>query len=130
MLEAGDPRTWFQTKFSEEDLTRQRVTICVQPVRRKSKDNVAAPDPAAIDHFRAVNHADDAARKVVLAFAVHARHLGGLTANQRALRSPARFREPGQQLIEDARLQLLRADAAQAEKRARAQDRDVVYAMV
>ena len=52
---------------------------------KEREQSVARLDAAAVDHFRAVNDADDEARDVILALAVEAGHLGGLAAEQHAV---------------------------------------------
>jgi hypothetical protein len=102
----------------------------VQAVGTKAEDHIPNLDSTAIDHFRSINHTDNAARQVVLALAIHAGHLRCLTANQRAARSAACLGEPGEQLIENARLQLFGANVIEKEKWTRPQDRYVVDAMI
>ena len=84
----------------------------------------------AIDHFGAIDHADDAAGEIVFAFSIHARHLRGFAADQSATGRAACFGETAQELIEDARLQFFRSDVIEKEERPRAEHGDVVDAMV
>ena len=84
----------------EKNFARERVAVRVQTVRRQTEDDVARFDPAAIDHLCAIDHADDAAGEIVFAFAIHARHLRGLAADEGATRLPGTLWQTGEQLIE------------------------------
>ncbi len=61
---------------------------------------------------------------------IHSRHLRRFAADQGATTGAARFRETAQDLIENARLEFLRPDVIEKEERARAEDGDVVDAMI
>ena len=80
--------------------------------------------------FATIDDANNATGKIVFAFAIHARHLRGFAADQCAARRATCFGEAAQELIEYARLQFLRSDVIEKEKRPRAEDSDVVDAMI
>src|SRR5687767_3809082 len=67
-----------------EDLADERVAVGVRAARGEAEDGVAGGDRAAVDDARLLHHADAEAGEVVLALGVHAGHLGGLAAEQRA----------------------------------------------
>ncbi len=102
----------------------------MQAVGGKAEHDVAGPDAAAIDHRCAIDHADDASREVVFAFAIHARHLCRLASDQGTTARATSLRKTGQNLIENLRLKAFRADVIEKEERSRAQHRDVVDAVV
>ena len=62
--------------------------------------------------------------------AIHSRHLRGLAADQRATGRATALLNPRRSLIENARLQFFRADIIEKKERPRAEDGDVVDAMV
>src|SRR5690606_28723331 len=67
-----------------DDLADQRIAVGVRAGRGQRDQGVASRDFAAIDDFALFHHAyAEAGQVVVLAF-IHARHLGGLTTDQRA----------------------------------------------
>ena len=114
----------------EEHLARERVAVGVQAVGGEADDDVARLDARAVDHLRAIDHADDRAGEVVFAALIHARHLRGLAADERAAGFRAGFGEALDELLEDARLQPLGADVIEEKERPRADDGDVVDAMI
>ena len=130
MLHPINPGVRFQPHLLEKNFPRERVTVCVQAIRRQAENDVAGFDSAAIDHLRAFDDADDTTSEIVLAFAVHSRHLRSLSADQSAAGRATSFGKTGEQLIEDARLQFLRADVIEKKKRARAENGNVVHAMI
>ena len=75
--------------------------------RSKASPRMTSPGliRAAIDHSRAIDHADDAARQIVFALAIHPGHLRRFAADQGAPASPAGFGKAAQDLVENARLQ-------------------------
>ena len=103
----------------------------MQAARFDADDHVAAPDGfLAVEHLGFFHHADDGAAHVVFTFLIKARHLRRLAADERAIVFRARAREALDDVRENVRLKLARAEIIEEEQRLRAQHRDVVHAMV
>ena len=102
----------------------------MQTIRRHSENHIARFDLAAINNFRAIDHADDATDQIVLAFAIHVRQLRRLAPDQCALGRTACAGKSVQQLIEHVRFEFFAADVVKEEERAGADDRNVVDAVV
>ena len=104
--------------FSNKNFPRERIAVGVQAVRGKTENHVARFDLAAVDHFRAIDHADDATGEIVFAVAIHSRHLRGFAADQRATGRATGSRKSAQELIEHARLEFFAADVIEKEQAA------------
>ena len=78
----------------------------MQPAGGHADYGVAEADAASIEHAGFLNHADDRAAHVVLAFLVKAGHLGGFAADQGAVVFHCNLREAGYDFFEHIRLQL------------------------
>src|ERR1041384_5857442 len=100
----GRPR--LQAELLEKDFPREGISVGVQTVGGKAEDDVAGSNPAAVYHLFAIDHADDAAGKVVFTLAIHSRHLRGLPADERATRLPAGSGGTGKQRVGNASRQL------------------------
>src|SRR5262249_32246041 len=96
----------------------------------QAEDDVAGFDPAAIDDFGPIHHANDAACEIVFSLAIHPGHLRSFAPQKRAARSATGARKAAKQLPEHAGLKFFATDVIEEEKRIRAQDGDVVYAMI
>src|SRR5207237_6130226 len=114
----------------KQDFARERISIGVQSVRRESENHIANSDPASVDDPAAIDHADDATCQIVLRALIHSRHLRGLTADERATSRATGLGKSTQQLRENAWLQLFRADIVEKKNRPRADDGDVVDAVI
>ena len=101
-----------------------------RPFEAQTENDVAGFDLAAIDDFRSIHDANDAACEIVFALAIHPGHLRGLAAEQRAAGRATGARKAAKQLLEHARLESFAADVIEKEKRTRAENRNVVDAMV
>src|SRR2546422_728201 len=102
----------------------------MQAVRHNTKHGIAGLNRAAIDDLVAIDHADDAARQIVLAAPIHSRHLRCLSTDERTPGSTAGLTESTQQLRKNLRLQLFRADVVQKKQRPRSEHSNVVDAMI
>ncbi len=111
-----------------EHLARERVAIGVQAVRRKSDQQVPFFDRDSIG--AGIDHPDDEPRQVVVTQRVHAWHLRGLAAQQRASGCAARLGHAFDQLLEHRRLQLAGREIVEEEQRSGTRARDVVDAVV
>ena len=67
-----------------DDLAHQRVAVGVRAVRGQPQHHVARRDRLAVDDARFLDDADGEAGQIVFAVRIHARHFGGLAADQRA----------------------------------------------
>ena len=74
----------------QHDVPHQRVAVGVQAAARHAPEDVAGLDPRAVDDAVALDGADDEPGDVVVAECVHAGHLRGLAADQRAAGVAAR----------------------------------------
>ena len=103
----------------------------MQAARFDADDHVAAPDGfLAVEHLGFFHHADNRAAHVVFARLIKAGHLRRLAADERAIVFCARAGEALDDVRENVRLQLARAEIIEEEQRFRAEHRDVVHAMV
>src|SRR5438270_12708372 len=102
----------------------------MQSVRRNTKHGVARVNPAATDDPAAIDHADDAARQIVLAAPIHSRHLRRLSADERAPGITAGFAKSTQQLRKNLRLQLSRPDVVEKKQWPRSEHSNIVDAMI
>src|SRR5262249_54558617 len=84
----------------------------------------------SVQDFRFLDDADNRAAHVVFACSVEARHLCRLAADERTLILRAGLRKALDNLVEDARLQLARAEVIEEKQRLGAQHRDVIDAVV
>ena len=96
----------------------------------KSQDNVPGLDLPAVDHFRPVDYANDATGEIVLALAIHSRHLRGLSTNRRATRRAACFRKPAEQTPQKRAAPDVPRRCNREKREARAHNRNVVDAMI
>ena len=62
---------------------------------RETENDVARRNVLAGQHLGPLDRADAETGKVVVAFRIHARHLGGFAADQRAAGLPAAVRDRG-----------------------------------
>ena len=67
-----------------EDLADQRIAVGVRPARGEAEQRIAGRYRAPIEDALLLHHADAEPGEVVFAFRIHAGHLGGLAADQRA----------------------------------------------
>ena len=114
----------------EEDSPRERIPVGVKSGRGQADQHVARHDRTPVDQLRFLNNADDEAGDVVLAVGVEARHLGRLSADERAPILPARARDAGDNLFRDNRRQPPGGEVIEKEERLCALDEDVVHAVV
>ncbi len=114
----------------EEQLAGQRIAVGMQAGRGKADEHIAGLDLGAGDQLLFVNNADDEAGEVVFAVGIKARHLGGLSADQRAAVGLAGVGEAGDDLFDDALIEASGGEVIEKEERGRALDRDIVDAMI
>ena len=104
----------------EEELAGQGVAVGVQPGGGEADEDVPGTrcaEPSST--VRAVHHADDEARDVVLALGVEARHLGRLAAEQGAAVLPAAAGDAGDHRGQHLGIELARRHVVHEEERAR-----------
>ena len=119
-----------QAHLFEEHLAGERVAVGVEAVAAQADDDIAGADFGAVEEFGAVHDADDGASDIVFAFLIHAGHLGGFTADEGAASLLAGFGEAFEDLLENDGIEFFTADVVEEEKRARADDGDVVDAVI
>jgi hypothetical protein len=102
----------------------------VQADRGQPDDRVARRDPVGVGHRVELDQADDRAGQVEVVGPVHARHLGGLAAQQRAAVRAAGAVHAGHHQRGDLGVQLAHRQVVQEEQRVRAGHQDVVDAVV
>ena len=83
-----------KTRISH-NLAHEAEAVGVHTARRNAHQHVAHFYFRTINEFAFLHDAGRKARDVVLAVRIHARHLGGLAADQRTARLPAAFRHTG-----------------------------------
>ena len=83
----------------EEQLARQRVSVCVQAGRGEPEQPVSHPDGVPSISLGPIHDADDEAGQIVFAGRVEIGHLGGFSADKRAAHFPAAARKPGDNLL-------------------------------
>ena len=96
--------------------------------RRQSQDNIARGDVAARQQRVALGRADRETRQVEIAAGIHAGHLGGLAADQRATGAAAALGDAGDDAPSDLDLEAAGGVIIQEEQRLGALDHDVVDA--
>ena len=130
VAEFGDAALGLEFHLLEENLAGERIAVGVQAAGGEADDGVAGADGFAVEHFGFFDDADDGAADVVLPRFIKAGHLGGFAADEGAIIFGATAREAGDEFGEDVGLQFAGADVIEEEKRFRAEDGDVVHAMV
>jgi hypothetical protein len=83
----------------------------------------------SVHELRFLDDADDRPREVVVSFAVEARHLGGLAADERAADLAAATRESRHELLDALRLEDAHRDVIEEEERTAAVHENVVGGM-
>ena len=119
-----------QSGHVEKHPARERVAVGVQTGRWQSNQHVAGDDATAIDDRRSVDSTDDEAADVIFAVRVKTRHLGGLSADQRAAVLAAGASHARHHLLCDIWRQPTGGEVVQEEQWHRALDEDVVDAVV
>ena len=77
--------------FILNDPPYQREAVAVHAGARKAEDGITGSDARTREHVIALDCSNTEAREVVVAFRIHARHLGGLAADQSTTSLPASF---------------------------------------
>ena len=124
------PRLDPAAELVEEDFAGQRVAVGVEAGGGQADDDVAGADRFAVDDIGAVDHADDGADEVVIGAVIDAGHLRGFAADQGAAGLFAAADHAGDELAKAVRIEPLGGHVIEEEKRFRAEDGDVVDAMV
>ena len=114
----------------EQQLAGERVAVGVEAGGGQADQLVARLDHAWREQLFALRRADDEARQVVLALAVHARHLGCLAADERAAVFLASLGEAADDLAGDFGVELAGREVVEKEDRFGALYGDVVDAVV
>src|SRR5215470_15584307 len=76
-------RAGLKLQAFEENLTRQGVTIGVQPTGTEPNDDIPRANTFAIQHAGFLDDANDGPAYIILPSLVKPRHLSGFPANQR-----------------------------------------------
>ena len=95
---------------------------------RQADKHVALSDGGAVDDSGLFGHADREASQIVLVLVIHARHLGGLAADQTGTGLHAAVGHAGDDLLEQSRIVLAAGDVIQEEQRLGALGGDIVDA--
>ena len=130
ILETRQARFGIEAKIIEQDLAGERVAIGVESTGFDAENDVAGTDRFAIEHAGLLDDTDDGAADVVFAGLVKAGHLRCLAADQGAVVFRAGFGEAFDQVLEHFRLKFAGADVIEEKERFRAEDCDVVDAVI
>src|ERR1700730_311461 len=117
-------------RHSFEHLAHQREPIGVEPARRQPDQNVSDTNLLWIPDQTRLDHADDETGEVVVAQRVHAGHLRGLAAEERAASLAAGRGHAFDDLGEDLWIELAGGQVVEGEHGPRAGGGDVVHAVV
>ena len=120
----------FELHPLEKDLPGQRVAVGVQPAGGQAENDIPRANGLPIQHAILLDDAHDGAADIVFAGLIKAGHLGGLAADEGAMvfgAGPGKTLDDG---LEDARLELARAEIVQEKERLGPEHRDVVDTMV
>src|ERR1700747_3623821 len=104
-----------QSHLVQQNFASQRVAVRVQTIGRQADQNVGRYNPASIKHFSPVHQTNDASGEIVFARSIHVRQLSGLAPNESATSFFAGPCESRNKLIENRRVQTLRANIVQEE---------------
>ena len=111
-----------------QDLADQRIAVGMRAARGEPEQRVSGDDRAAVDDALFLHHADAEAGEVVLALGIHAGHLGGLAADQRAATELAAARDALHHLRGELDVELAAGEIVEKEQRLRALHEHVVHA--
>ena len=103
----------------EQGLAHQGEAIGMHAGGRQADKHVALSDGGAVDDSGLFGHADREASQIVLVLVIHARHLGGLAADQTGTGLHAAVGHAGDDLLEQSRIVLAAGDVIQEEQRFR-----------
>src|ERR1043166_2382741 len=73
----GHAAPWLELHLLEEDFSRPRGAVCVEPAGGQTAPRIAGSDHLSVQDFGLFHHADDRSAHVVFARLMKARHLGG-----------------------------------------------------
>src|SRR6185295_7708949 len=104
-------------RLALEDLADERIAVRVRAARGEAEECVARPDRFAVEDAVLLDHPDAKSGEVVFAGRVHAGHLGGLAADQRAAGELAAARNALDDLRGDALLELAAGEVVEEEER-------------
>src|SRR5271165_4041987 len=96
----------------------------------KCEQRVAGFDGFSIEDLFSLNDADNKARKIVFAGRIEAGHFRGFAANQSAAGFAARAAHAFDELLDHRRIEFPHGEVVEKEKRRRALNKNVVYAMI
>lgn len=117
-----------QTLGLQEGPSRQAVAIGVETAGGQTQDHVTLTHVGGIQELLALDRADSEPGQVILAVCVHARHLSGLSAQERAASLSAALCNPRDHIGTHGRLQMTGGKVVEEEERLRPRDQYVVHA--
>ena len=112
----------------EQGLAHQGEAIGMHAGGGKADQHVAFDNRGTIDYGGLLGHAHGETGQIVLVLVVHARHLGGLAADQAAIGLHAAVGHAGDDLLKQGRIVLAAGDVIQEEQRLGALGGDIVDA--
>ncbi len=111
-----------------DDLAHQRIAVGVRAVGSEAQHHVAGLDVLAGDDLALFHHAHRKAGEVVFAHRIHAGHLGGLAADQRAAGLLATVGDALDHFGGGRHVELAAGEVVEEEQRLGALHQDVVHA--
>ena len=116
--------------FFQKNMASQRIAVRVKAISTESNKHVADANFRAVEHFRAIDYANDRSGHIVFALLIHAGHLGGFPTNEGTPTVFAGLGETFEDLLEDNWVEFFAADVVKEIQGAGTNDGDVVDAMV
>ena len=113
----------------DQHLAGKRIAVGVKAERGQTQDQVAGTNSAAVQDLPLPHPAHDAAGQVVFIRRIKARHLGGLSADERAANFAAGVGKAAHNVGDDLSADFSRCQIVQKEERPRAVHCDVVGRM-
>ena len=117
-----------QSHALEENLARQRITVGMEAGGGETDNLVANRGGRTVNDILAIDNADGKTSKIVLPFAVHSRHLGGLAANQSTAGLDAALGDAANNLYRFLRREFARRQIVEEEEGLGALNNDIVDA--
>ena len=111
-----------------DELAHEAVAVRMHARRLEPDQDVADGEIGTRQNFIAFDRANREPRKIVITTFVQARHLGGLSADQRATRIPAAIRDASDNLARHPDVELPDREVIEKEQRLRALHDEIVDA--
>ena len=118
------------TKALFDDATRQRIAIGMQAFRRKANQHVAGAHARTVQQVLALDHANQSADEIKLAFRVDTGHFSGFTAQQCHAVICTSMRDASDCLADHGRIKLAYPDVIEEEQWFRALHQRIVDAVL